>query len=229
MTYAEVFAEIDRDLPNLERFLTRQEKMMRRYALKHDRNDFPMSLIGKYTSPRRIKYVIIVFLMKRNADYCYYSVSTTRHTPAGKEVFMCKSHENVKMAKVVCLPHAIKRYGERMKFTETGDELIKKMLVRSFNNAFSRDQRLGARCVRYKGDMLYSLSTKDGAFLGKQNGDIFVTKTFITYDMMSGLQLEEFSKHREAFERGVDAADVLIQEFNNRKSLRTNQPILKRE
>ena len=212
MTHAEVFDELARDLPNLERFLTRQEKMMRRYALKHDRNDFPMSLIGKYTSPRRIKYVIIVFLMKRNADYCYYSVSTTRHTPAGNEVFMCKSHEDVKMAKVVCLPHAIKRYGERMKFTETGDELIKKMLVRSF-----------------KGDMLYSLSTKDGAFLGKQNGDIFVTKTFITYDMMSGLQLEEFSKHREAFERGVDAADVLIQEFNNRKSLRTNQPIAKRE
>ena len=56
-----------------------------------------------------------------------------------------------------------------------------------------------------------------------------VASTFITYDMMCGRQLEEFSKHREAFERGVDAADEFCVRFNNRRTLRTNQPILKRK
>ena len=154
---------------------------------------------------------------------------TLRQTRNGRELYLCKSYEGSDLPKTVFIPHAIKRYAERMKLGKTGDELIRHMLIHSVDCVSLNDQTLASRSVRYKGEMLKSFCVREGAFLGKQAGDIFMVNTFITYDMMRGRQLEEFSKHREAFERGADAADEFCLRFNNRRTLRANQPILKRK
>ena len=226
MTHSEVYNELARDLPNLERWIDRQAKMLRRYSLKIDRRNFPRIMYDKYTSPRKIHYGFIAILYKRNEPFCNFTY-TLRPTRNGRELYLCRSYDGSRLPKTVFIPHAIKRYAERMKLDKTGDELIRHMLIHSVDCVSLNDQTLAARSVRYKGEMLRSFCVREGAFLGKQVGDIFMVNTFITYDMMGGRQLEEFSKHREAFERGVDAADEFCRRFNNRKTLRRNQPILK--
>jgi hypothetical protein len=37
----------------------------------------------------------------------------------------------------------------------------------------------------------------DGVLLGQQAGRIYIVRTFITYDMCTGLQQQEFEKQRE--------------------------------
>ena len=228
MTHSEVYDELARDLPNLERWIDRQAKTLRRYSLKTDRRKFPIIMYDKYTSPRKIHYGFIAILYKRNDSFCLFTY-TLRQTRNGREVYMCRPREDSRLPKTVFIPHAIKRYAERMKLDKTGDELIRHMLIHSVDCVSLNDHKVAARSVRYKVEMLRSYCVREGAFLGKQVGDIFMANTFITYDMMCGRQLEEFSKYREAFERGVDAADEFCRRFNNRKTLQRNQPILKRE
>ena len=228
MTHAEVYDELARDLPNLERWIDRQAKILRRYSLKIDRRNFPRIMYNEYNSPRKIHYRFIAILYKRNETFRNFTY-TLRQTRNGRELYLCRSYEGSDLPKTVFIPHAIKRYAERMKLDKTGDKLVQHLLVHSIDCVSLNDQTLASRSVRYKGEMLKSFCVREGAFLGKKVGDIFVVNTFITYDMMCGRQLEEFSKHREAFERGVDAADEFCVRFNNRRTLRTNQPILKRE
>ena len=228
MTHAEVFGELARDLQNLERWLDREYDECRRYAIKKDSKKYPFFLVNNYTSPRRIRYgVIVVLYSKRKFYHCIYAM---RQTPTGREVYLCKGYKESDTPKVVYIPHAIKRFAERTGDKHQGEDLVRSMMLHNGRDCvWNHNQLLGAKSVRYKGDMLTTLCTRDGAFLGKKEGDIFVINTFITYDMMGGLQKEVLTPHLEAFKRGTDAADEFIQRFNNRKSLRTNQPILKRE
>ena len=50
--------------------------------------------------------------------------------------------------------------------------------------------------VRYNGEEHLSNCVPDGVMLGQMYDDIFVVKTFITYDMCRGLQQKEFEFYR---------------------------------
>lgn len=226
MTHEEVYREIERDSQNLHRWVERQCNECRRYSIKQDRKNFPIVLADNYTSPRRIHYGLMVILPNKNGYYSY--TYALRQTPHGKYVYLCKSYEDSIIPKVVFIPHALKRYVERSGNEHTGGDLILSMLVRTINCVLSRNQRIGSKSVRYKGDTLITLCTCEGAWLGKKDGDIFLVNTFITYDMMSGLQAEVLIPHQEAFNRGYDATDELILKFNNRITLKSNQPIKRR-
>lgn len=228
MTRDEVYQELERDLGNFQRWVEHRMDECRRYALKQDRKRFPLFLTDKYISPRKIKYWLAVIPRKRDDRELLNFAFTIRHTQQGREVYVCRIHEDSNIAKSVYTPHAIKRYAERSCNNHTGDNLIMIMFARSYNCAMSRNQLIGAKSVRYKGDMLISLCTRDGAFLGKKEGDIYIMYTFITYDMMGGLQKEILQPNLEIIKRGITAVDKEILKFNNRKSLRTNQPITKR-
>ena len=225
MTHAEVFDELARDLPNLERKMDRSFDECRKYALKKDSKKFPIVLTNTYMSPRRIRYGMVVILFRRSEKAFRHYAYTILQTPQGKEVYLCRTYEGSKLPKVVFLPHALKRYAERAKNEKTGEDLVRSMFIRCYDCAMSRDQRIGAKSVRYKGEELITLCTMEGAWLGKMDGDIRVVKTFVTYDMMSGLQAEVLTPHLEAIKRGHDAADDIILKFNNRSTLRSNQPI----
>lgn len=226
MTHEEVYREIERDYLNLHRWVERQCNECRRYSIKQDRKNFPIVLTDNYTSPRRIQYGLVVILPNKNGYYSY--TYALRQTPHGKYVYLCKSYEDSIIPKVVFIPHALKRYIERSGNEHTGDDLILSMLIRTINCVVSRNQRIGSKSVRYKGEELITLCTREGAWLGKKEGDIFIVNTFITYDMMSGLQEEVLTQNLDVIKRGRNAADDLILKFNKRSTLRSNQPIKKR-
>lgn len=226
MTHEEVYREIERDYLNLHRWVERQCNECRRYSIKQDRKNFPIVLTDNYTSPRRIQYGLMVILPNKNGYYSY--TYALRKTPHEKYVYLCKSYEDSIIPKVVFIPHALKRYIERSGNEHTGDDLILSMLIRTINCVLSRNQRIGSKSVRYKGEELITLCTREGAWLGKKEGDIFIVNTFITYDMTSGLQEEVLTQNLDVIKRGRNAADDLILKFNNRSTLRSNQPIKKR-
>ena len=228
MTHEEVYQELARDLPNLSRKMERSFKDNRRYALKQDSKKFPIPMVGHYTSPRRIKYGLIVILQRRSEKDFLHFAYTIRHTPNGNEVYICRTHDESTLAKMIFIPHALKRYAERSGNEHTGEDLVRSMLIRSYGHSMSSNQLIGAKSVRYKGDMLLTLCTREGAWLGKKEGDIYVVNTFISNDMMGGLQKEILTPHIKAAERGRDAVDDLIFAFNNRSTLKSNQPIKKR-
>lgn len=226
MTHEEVYREIERDYLNLHRWVERQCNECRRYSIKKDRKNFPIVLTDNYTSPRRIQYGLMVILPNKNGYYSY--TYALRQTPHGKYVYLCKSYEDSIIPKVVFIPHAMKRYVERSGNDNTGEDLVLSMLIRTINCVVSRNQRIGSKSVRYKGEELITLCTREGAWLGKKEGDIFIVNTFITYDMTSGLQEEVLTQNLDVIKRGRNAADDLILKFNNRSTLRSNQPIKKR-
>ena len=52
------------------------------------------------------------------------------------------------------------------------------------------------RSVRWNGEDHVSCCVPDGVLLGQQSGQIYIVRTFITYDMCTGRQQQEFETQR---------------------------------
>ena len=50
--------------------------------------------------------------------------------------------------------------------------------------------------MRWNGEVHLSCCVTDGVLLGQMCGNLFIVRTFITYDMCSGLQQQEFEACR---------------------------------
>ena len=60
----------------------------------------------------------------------------------------------------------------------------------------SDNQRVMARSVRWNGEEHLACCVPEGVLLGQQRGDYFLVRTFITYEMTSGPQQQEFDECR---------------------------------
>ena len=60
----------------------------------------------------------------------------------------------------------------------------------------SKGDKFSGRSVRYNGRDNLCKSVHDGVLLGEIVDGIFIVHTFITYEMATGLQREEFEKNR---------------------------------
>ena len=99
---------------------------------------------------------------------------------------------------MVLLPHVWKRYKdpERGNVQKSGIDLIKHYFMNNPHGADSHNQKVVGRSVRYNGEVHQSCCVNDGVLLGQIVNGIYIAKTFITYDMCSGLQQEEFEARR---------------------------------
>ena len=67
------------------------------------------------------------------------------------------------------------------------------------NNPYGKDsdnQRVVGRSVRWNGEDHLSSCINDGVLLGQEFDKYYLVRTFITYDMCSGLQQQEFNTQR---------------------------------
>jgi hypothetical protein len=69
-------------------------------------------------------------------------------------------------------------------------------MERNSYGELSRGDKFSGRSVRYKGRDNLCKSCNDGVLLGEIVDDMFIVHTFITYEMATGLQREEFEKKR---------------------------------
>jgi hypothetical protein len=194
MTDLEVFHEIGRDRETVWRWFRTQLRERRREMLKSKR--FPKRFWLEYTSQRMVQYMIGVTIFDRRMRGMAVVFMALRRMQEGISVYNTWLDSDDENPQMVLTPHALKQYGKRMGIDKSGVELVKEFFNRNNSCHDSFNQRAVGRSVRYNGEKHISGCVKDGVLLGQlHNGNIHVVRTFITYDMCSGLQEEVFGQY----------------------------------
>lgn len=194
MTHAEVYRELERDRENLRRWMDHAHDRNRRKTLRLVR--FPALWWLEYTSPRHITYHIEVVVTRRKYDLFHYTcVITLRKEQRGYTVYLTGATGRIN--KTVFVQHVFDRYAERTHLDTTGMtklDVIKRMIDGiTGGGTIVEDQTLAGRSVRYNGRDHLFIAIDEGMMLGDMEDGIFIARTFITYDMTTGRQAEEFT------------------------------------
>lgn len=195
MTHAEVYKELDADRENLERWWDHRYDEYRRRALKTMK--FPVSWNTEYVSPRKNQYILIVTCTRRRFEGYYGCVLLAlRKEKHDYTVYLTKLNKETIMGKTVFLPHFFDRYAERAGIDKNGVDLIRHFFANQSGGYILSAQQLASRSVRYNGRDHRFMAIHDGVLLGDLEDDIFIMRTFITYNMAGIRQSDEFTYAR---------------------------------
>lgn len=207
MTPEEVYNEIEKDLPNVEAWWRDVRKKVSRFALKLTK--FPRAKWYEYKSHRLNRYIFRAFLYDRKT--LFTMILALQKADRGYAVYVTKLSWQNRTNKFAVLPHVFDRYAQRVGVKKEGVELVKHFFERNFHGEPSKDNMLSGKSVRYKGRDNLCLSMQEGVALGEMIDGIFVAHTFITYDMATGLQREEFERKRDGMPTDEEWLDTLVQ------------------
>ena len=196
MTPVEVYREIDKDIDNVARWwLGKRKKLtdIAKWTIK-----LPRKTWFDYESPRKNKYIVLSIIMGRKYNNeSMTCVAALQKMDRGYAVYGTRFPWQYNADRLVYLPHVFDRYHDRGNVQKTGIDLIKHFLERNIHGDTSLGDQFAGRSVRYKGRDNMALSVNDGVLLGEDVEDIFVAHTFITYDMATEIQREEFESRRK--------------------------------
>lgn len=202
MTHQEVYAELAKDREAVTKWWWHQKESMRRRVLKSTR--FPLHFWLEYTSPRKNRYLFITNIFEKRMRNLMTGIAAWRYTSEGLTVYTNWLEGQKRIRPVVLTPHMWKRYVERMKVDKSGVDLVKHYLYNNSHGRDTRNNRAMARSVRWNGEDHQACCVNDGVLLGHVKDDIYIVKTFITYDMTCGLQQEEFDGCRQKIKTDMD-------------------------
>ena len=194
MTHEEVYQELERERDAVTTWWRHQLYDQRRRALKCTR--FPMQIWREYTSARKNRYVFVSRVFDKRMKTILTGVAVIRHTSDGLTVYTTWLSDQRLIAPMVLTPHMWKRYAERAKVGKHGIELAKHYFLNNPHGKDSDNQRVVGRSVRWNGEDHLSCCVPDGVLLGQQHGELYIVRTFITYDMTTGMQQAEFEDKR---------------------------------
>jgi hypothetical protein len=165
--------------------------------------------IGKeYTSTRRNRYVFFSRVFDKRMKTILTGVAVIRHTSDGLTVYTTWLGDQKFISPMVLTPHMWKRYAERAKVEKHGIELIKHYFAHNPHGQDTDNQKVVGRSVRWNGEDHLSCCVPDGVLLGQEFDKYYLVRTFITYDMTTGMQQVEFDtcrgkimNDREIYER----------------------------
>ena len=195
MTHEEVYAELAKEREAVTVWWRHQLQDQRRRALKCTR--FPMHIWREYTSTRKNRYVFFSRVFDKRMKAILTGAAAIRQGGDGITVYTTWLDDQQLISPMVLTPHFWKRYAERAHVEKHGMELVKHYFKSNPHGADSRNQKIVGRSVRWNGEDHLSCCVTDGVLLGQQYGRLFVARTFITYDMCSGLQQQEFEDKRK--------------------------------
>ena len=191
MTHAEVYQELDKDRENVARWFDHRADEYRRRALKTQK--FPVTWWLDYTSPRKNRYLISVTCTRRNYDRFHgLTILALKREERGYSVYLSYIGKHSLIRKTVFLQHVFDRYAERGNVQKKGIDLIKHFVDHQSNGHIIDNPKLAGRSVRYNGRYHRFVAVNDGVILGDVDNGIFIARTFITYEMATGKQHEEF-------------------------------------
>ena len=194
MTHEEVYQELARDREAVTTWWRHQLHDQRRRALKRTR--FPMRIWREYTSARKNRYVFFSRVFDKRMKTILTGVAVIRHTSDGLTVYTTWLSDQRLIAPMVLTPHMWKRYAERVKVDKQGIDLIKHYFMNNPHGKDSDNQKVVGRSVRWNGEDHLSCCVPDGVLLGQEFGKYYLVRTFITYDMTTGMQQTEFEDKR---------------------------------
>ena len=195
MTDDEVYQELARDRESLTAWWHHKLEAQRRRVVKC--SQFPMKLWFDHVTPRKNRYLIFTRIFNRKMRGVLTGMAVVRLTKDGISVYTTWITGQQLISPMVLTPHMWKRYAERAHAEKHGMDLIKHYFTNNPHGADSRNQKIVGRSVRWNGEDHLSCCVTDGVLLGQQYGRLFVARTFITYDMCSGLQQQEFEDKRK--------------------------------
>lgn len=197
MNPEEVYREIDKDMAEVTDWWSRKRKTL--FNIAKWTVKLPRTTWYEYDSSRKNRYLVLSIIMGRKYnDESMTGLMALQKMDKGFAVYVSKFPWQRIAAPHVFLPHVFDRYHDpdRGNVQKTGIELIKHFMERNSYGEISRGDKFSGRSVRYKGRDNLAKCVTDGVLLGEIVGDIFVAHTFITYDMATGLQREEFEKNK---------------------------------
>ena len=197
MNPEEVYREIDKDMAEVTDWWSRKRKTL--FNIAKWTVKLPRTTWYEYESNRKNRYLVLSIIMGRKYnDESMTGLMALQKMEKGFAVYVSKFPWQRIAAPHVFLPHVFDRYHDpdRGNVQKTGIELIKHFMERNSYGEISRGDKFSGRSVRYKGRDNLAKCVTDGVLLGEIVGDIFVAHTFITYDMATGLQREEFEKNK---------------------------------
>lgn len=190
MTHEEVYAELARDREAYSRWWLHQLNDLKRPMLKS--TTFPRHVWREYTSPRRNKYLFFTRVFDKRMKAILTGIAALRRDADGLTIYTTWLDHQKLISPMVIIPHVWKRYAERVGVDKKGIELVKHYFMNNPHGKDSHNQKVVGRSVRYNGEEHLANCVTEGVLLGQQQGDMFVAKTFITYDMCCGRQQQEF-------------------------------------
>ena len=198
MTHSEVYKEIDKDMEELVMWWSGKRKMLKNIAKWTIK--LPRTAWYEYTSTRKNRYLVMSIIMGR--DYNNEGLTclmALRKMDRGYAIYTSRFPWQRIANPHAILPHVFDQYHnpERGNVPKTGIELIKHFMEHNNHGQITTDDRFSGRSVRYKGRDNLCKCVTDGVLLGEVVDNIFVVHTFITYEMASGLQREEFDSKKE--------------------------------
>ena len=213
MTHTEVYKELEKDMDEVGRWWLGKRKMLTNIAKWSTK--LPRKTWYDYTSTRKNRYIILCTIMGRkyNED-SLTGLFALRKMDRGYAVYVSRFPWQKHASPHAILPHVFDQYAnpERGNVQKTGIDLIKHFMDRNSYGEVSRGDKFSGRSVRYKGRDNLCKSVSDGVLLGEIVDNIFVVHTFITYDMATGLQREEFEKNKNMILSKEEIVDKLRRE-----------------
>ena len=155
-----------------------------------------MRIWREYTSARKNRYLFFSRVFDKRMKTILTGVAVIRHTSDGLTVYTTWLSDQRLIAPMVLKPHMWKRYSERAKVEKHGVELIKHYFLSNPHGNDSDNQRVVGRSVRWNGEDHLSCCVPDGVLLGQEFDKYYLVRTFITYDMTTGMQQAEFEDKR---------------------------------
>lgn len=194
MTESEISAELIADIPHILKHSDQKESKVRRKVLKASL--FPVYAHSFYVSPRKNKWIVLYESASKKAVgdlgvvtfVCYYNTSH------GLYAIMLTYIQDVKRF-AFYTPHFFSRYAQRMCLNCTGIDLIVHFFT--YNHSFSLSISSEQKDDGTKRLEAYA-SNRDGVGMGfVTEHSNFLFKTFITYDMAKGEQIDVFAKSEQ--------------------------------
>ena len=194
MTHEEVYEELAREREAVARWWEHQLDAVRRKVLRATK--FPVYIWRDYTSPRKNRYLFFSRSYDKRMRNVLTGIAVMRYTSEGLTVYTTWAYDARRINPMVLLPHVWKRYAERMGVQKHGVELVNHFFERNRVGKDSHNQKAVGRSVRSLDKEHLSCCLPEGVLLGQTTGDMFIAHTFITYDMCTGLQQEEFEEKK---------------------------------
>lgn len=194
MNEKEIEKEVFDDLENVSRYQNNNQNKFRRLVIKS--SHFPVYNNNIYISPKKNKWIVLLEAQNKKevGGKSQVTLIVTYDTPRGIHAI---SISPIKGKLRLCFhpPHFFKRFRDRATITKNGIELIVEFF--RINSNYVLDM-VGKMTTNDTYHVQIAGSTKSGVSLGLLTaGENFHFKTFITYDMLKGEQIDKYIKNEE--------------------------------
>nr|DAT27612.1 MAG TPA: hypothetical protein [Caudoviricetes sp.] len=209
-TESDLIKEINKDMENILKISDSKDQRVTRIILKS--SVFPVYIHSFVTTKLKNKWLILweARSKKNIGENSMITLICFHDTPNGRFVYM-PSFILGKLLLIAYPPHFFSRYAERMNISLSGMELVKYFFERNASYGFTHKNELVSETTAIEN--VYG-SCSDGIALGvsSASGLIVLFKTFITYEMLKGEQVEDFAK-TEVIRKEFHEKDISI--YNN--------------